>query len=77
MEGPSNKETLHNAADTSPSDPIQDPSRPGDRMLDDMLSEQTRCEPIEPVIEAVEPIIEAVELVIEVGSSAGMNFVPS
>ena len=61
MEGPNDKETFHHATDAPPSDPIQDPSGSGDRLLDDMLLEQTRRDAIEPVIEG--------------GSSVGMDFI--
>ncbi|XP_020259797.1 uncharacterized protein LOC109836345 [Asparagus officinalis] len=71
MEGLNDTETFHHATNAPPSNPIQDPSGCGDRLLDDMLLEQTRRDVTEPVIEAVEPIIEIVEPVIEAGSSVG------
>ncbi|XP_020265636.1 uncharacterized protein LOC109841166 isoform X1 [Asparagus officinalis] len=64
MEGSNDTNTFHHVADAPPSDPIRDPSGSEDRLLDEMLLEQTRRDATEPVIEAVEPIIGA-------GSSVG------
>ncbi|XP_020263877.1 uncharacterized protein LOC109839789 [Asparagus officinalis] len=65
MEGPSDKETSHHATGALPSDPLQDLSGSSDRLLDDMLSEQSRRDAIEPVVETAEPVIDAVEPVFE------------